>query len=89
MKIKITQEDINKGVRGDSSHCPIAHAFCRNGYNGVRVEARRIYPYGYTYDPSNVFKNKFIIMPDIGHDFVVNFDSNNRVEPFEMEVEIP
>lgn len=89
MKIQITQEDIDKGVREDTSRCPIAHAFIRNGYKNVRVEARRIYPYGYTYNPSDVLRHKYMVMPEIGYDFVVNFDSNNRVEPFEMEVEIP
>jgi hypothetical protein len=82
MKIQITQEDIDNGEIMDTNQCPIARAFKRLGYTEVQVEAKRIYPYGY-------FFSIYIVMPEKGKDFVLDYDERSPVEPFEMEVEIP
>lgn len=89
MKIQITQDDIDNGVIGDSNHCPIARAFKRIGYTEVIVEQKRIYLYGDTYNSSNVYRKKYIDMPENGKKFVLYYDRSEPVEPFELEVKIP
>lgn len=85
IKVKVTDEDIDKGVRHDCDWCPVARAVKRALY-GKPGDA--LIPDG----PVKV--NKFRIEIDGGRmvappsvlKFVEDFDSEEAVSPFEFEI---
>jgi hypothetical protein len=92
MKIKITQEDINNGVRACRKYCPIGLAITRElGIKEISVE-----PYGSgsdafvrlaSYDGDTV--DRLLISKESNKDvvrFINNFDEERPVKPFVMEV---
>ena len=79
--IKVTQEDIDRGVRRHDAHCPIANAIRGMGYYGVSVAG--IMACFYTDDG---FEHE-IFLPSKAQEFANHFDDGNNVEPFEFECE--
>lgn len=81
MIIKVTQEDIDKGIQKDCEQCPIARAMRRAFGCNVQITSI-IYR-----------KNDGILaygphgMPDIVTSFIRDFDSSLKVTPFEFEVD--
>ena len=70
--IKVTQEDINNGVRGSAYSCPIANACARESiFVGVGDVIIRFKPNG-----------AIIHTPESVKKFVKKFDKGKSVEPF-------
>jgi hypothetical protein len=81
VKIQVTQEDIDIGVKGSSTQCPIARAITRLGYADVIVGASiDFYTNSYHEDYHNY------PTPVIALDFIDAFDYSEPVEPFEFEL---
>lgn len=78
MKIKITQEDINNGIKHDGHYCPLALAV-----------KRVLLKEDVFVSPSAVITNKHIFaLPIIAKIFIEKFDEKgkNIVFPFEFEL---
>lgn len=82
MKITVTQDDINNGVKGDVRHCPVALAI------------RRLFPdrdmrsgYGFAIDHS-VQPFKIYRYSEGVSDSIHYFDIGRGMVPFEFELEI-
>lgn len=79
--IKVTQEDIDRGVRRHDAHCPIANAIRGMGYYGVSVAGIMACFYaddGCEHD---------IMLPRKAQQFANAFDDGDDVKPFEFECE--
>lgn len=93
--IKVTQEDINAGVRGDPDSCPIAFA-AKRVMPGVAECA--VYPIvrerqGPPYDWVVCFTylgggSVPIMLPDVARRWAMMYDAGYTGEPFTFEVEI-
>ncbi len=77
MKIKVTQEDIDRGIRCSTAHCPIVFAIRRETGNSASVHLPVVYINGL--DVAD--------LPLSAMQFVVAFDRGQPVEPFEFEFE--
>ena len=87
MKIKVTQHDIDYGVRGEYSLCPIARAV-KHKING------EVMVYG---DDMSIFTTDIIRryryyklpqnykLPQKAKDFMQRFDDGKKVKPFTFE----
>lgn len=76
MKIKVTQDDIDCGVRKVKSACPVALATKLHFSNAdVIVDYDTLF-IGY----------EWFTLPEEAKDFINNFDNGDEVEPFEFEV---
>ena len=82
MKIEVTQHDIDYGVRGEYSLCPIARAVKRKINGEVIV-------FG---DDISIFTTVIIIrrysyykLPQKAKDFIKRFDEGKKVKPFTFE----
>ena len=77
MNIKVTQEHIDKGIRGKCRLCPIALA--------IKDEIGKIVMV-------NVFDvdidGQVIRLPTTAFDFVQRFDADLKVSPFTFELEL-
>ena len=79
MLIKVTQEHIDSGVRGDCSKCPIALAISEQVNNRVGVsKGGIIIPYLY---------ETFLETPPLAREFIEKFDAGKEVEPFVFNLE--
>lgn len=79
--VVVTQEDIEKGIKGDTSNCPIANALKRMGYTDVKV--------GYLH--SWIHRNGRTLtvrMPIEASFFVDNFDNRETVAPFSFDLKL-
>ena len=76
MKIQVTQECIDKGVRGEPAGCPIALALMWAGFPYPRVGARMI-----STGVNLLHQNNKI------YEFRRNFDLGRGVSPFEFETD--
>ena len=78
IKVKVMQEDIDRGLRCSTAYCPIAYAIRRE--TGSSASVGRV-----------VFINALDIakLPVAAAMFVVAFDRGDFVEPFEFELELP
>lgn len=77
MKIKVTQKDIDRGVKNDCDSCPIALAMSKAFGHMISVNDHEYRSrISFTYYPLPVDVQNFI-----GH-----FDCEDQVEPFEFEV---
>ena len=71
MKVKVTQEHINKGLKGSSCYCPIALAIgpnCVVQYSHITIG------------------NKEYRTPQAVFEFLHAFDNGLPVKPFEFEL---
>ena len=88
MKIKVTQEDIDKGGRGTSHcmNCPVARAIQRE--TGFTTS---VWPtVAFIYNGSGPFSLPcHVAMPSSVTEFVKAHDIQRPVEPFEFELELP
>lgn len=83
MTIRITQEDIAAGVKGNCNTCPAALALQRHGFTGWEVwsgEFRRV---------GASPRSKGVKMSLELADWIDNFDSEQPVAPMEFEFEPP
>lgn len=78
MEIEVTQQDINKGIKGDICNCPIALALKRNGFKNVEVNGSDA--------DFNVMPDIFVSLPlpKKAQTFVTKFDEEGKeaVKPF-------
>jgi hypothetical protein len=83
MKIKVTQKDIDKGLRSSCYYCPIAHAFKRAVKNNIR--------YGCCIGSNYIVHcpdgkwNRYEL-PKEARKFIKRFDHCQPVEPFSFEI---
>lgn len=80
MKIKVTQDDIDKGKRCLINQCPIALAVRRGtGLPTVYIGA------------VHFITGKFerVTLPPAAIEFIKKFDQQATVKPFEFELEFP
>lgn len=77
MKIKITQEDINKGRPGSPTACPIAQGLKRMGFRRPQV-CNSVHCSGWG--------TLWVDLPLKALKFVGDFDNVKRVKPFEFEL---
>ena len=81
MKIKVTQHDIDYGVRGEYQLCPIARAV-KHKING------EVMVYG---DDMSIFttdiirRYRYYKLPQKAKDFMQRFDDGKKVKPFTFE----
>lgn len=77
MKIKVTQDNIDCGHRGNSAECPIALAFkSQTSKEEVCVD----------YDAIFFDEDKCLLLPLEATNFIHNFDNGEEVAPFEFEI---
>lgn len=95
MKINVTQEDIDEGVPGSCSRCPIAKAFKRqNPTLGVSVDGQVIQIFGPK--PGGYGRMWEAPLPEEAKYFVVTFDRyaydplvRDRLKPFSFDIDMP
>ena len=83
MKIKVTQKDIDKGVRSSCYYCPIAHAFKRAVKNNNDCDSYVCTSY-IVYRPDD--KRDRYELPKEARKFIKHFDNSRPVEPFSFEL---
>lgn len=77
IKIRVTQEDIDNGIRYKAESCPINHA-ARRAFN-VDCSTQRTFIYvGYATHRA--------FLPETARDFIYHFDFGHPVAPFEFEI---
>ncbi len=78
LKVKVLKSDINRGVRDNTTSCPIARSLKRMITGYVCVGSRSVTILGKPDFP----------LPEEAQKFVTRFDHNKKVKPFEFELEI-
>lgn len=80
MRIAVTQENIDKGVRGETSNCPIALAVKALGYEYVCVGAESV-------DALRGSDGRAFLwyLPNEATSFVHAFDEGRKVAPFTFD----
>lgn len=84
MLIKVTEDDILKGDRARGGSCPVARAIIKITENIVAVNATCIRFYN---KAGTVLHSA--APTDIVAKFIMDFDCNRTVYPFEFELDIP
>lgn len=84
--IRITQADINAGCKYAPGSCPIAKAI------GRRLRHR--YTVSVLHAGIVIYVNSYhrvgrLDTPTVASDFMVNFDSGQKVQPFDLKLEVP
>lgn len=79
MRINVTQDDIDNGV-SSCVWCPVARAVARATEMYVEVTATDIW-IGHT-----PLVGRFVDTPEAAADFILQFDTNRKVQPFEFEL---
>ena len=79
LRIKVTQEDIDKGCAEAATCCPIARAI------GRRIPDGRVAVLGRS---GSIDHEAILLMPVSCLNFVKHFDSGRNVEPFEFDLVI-
>jgi hypothetical protein len=80
--VSVTQEDIDKGCKGDYTACPIQRAVARQVDARVEVtESEITFEKNYHWDG--------VTTPIVARDFIRSYDGNEQVAPFSFELEIP
>jgi hypothetical protein len=82
LKIHVTQEDIDNGIRDDALKCPIARAIKRVVSSFLSVS-------GYDINFDDGFNFLRIPPPEKVTDFIIAFDAGDPVEPFDFELNLP
>lgn len=93
IKIQVTQEDINKGISGNCTECPIALAVLRAlpHFQMVRVGHDMIHCWVFAEDKEKGrwhynAGNRTYDIPREAQDFIRDYDRDRPVEPFEFEI---
>ena len=85
MKLKITQEDIDNGIKTSASKCPVALAVERTieseDYYMIAVTGTRVK----VYESMSRLKELYGLDED-GVDFILNFDKGKTVKPCEINL---
>lgn len=83
MLIKVTQTDIDNGIKGSCVFCPIAQALRKQDKMAISISVGSCF--------IEYFKlgecNNSLRMPEIACNFIRAFDKGLPVEPFEFEAE--
>lgn len=95
IKLEITEQDIIAGLRGSCGLCPIARAMARHQHKfrgATWVDASPAYltyygEPGKEYDPHHGHMIAYATTPTPCKDFMMEFDSGDRVYPFTIEIE--
>ena len=87
MKIDVTQQDIDQGVRCEYRNCPIALALMRELGRYVSVVSDQWYDDGPLEQPFENYSNHGLPLPEAAQQFVKAFDHSEAVEPFSFEIE--
>lgn len=84
IRVEVTQDDIDKGVPGRMSLCPIARAIKRLGYEDVVVLSSLI-QFSKTADHPYKVVPGGLIPPRVKR-FITRFDDNETVKPFVFHI---
>ena len=89
VKVKVTQDHINRGEPGDCGNCPVALAIKDTLHfpDSLIAVAEAHEPTVYIRTKEN--KRLSLILPVEALRFILNFDNNNpsKTKPFEFELE--
>ena len=77
MKIQVTQENIDRGIRRNCGFCPIANALFDATGEWWMVDGNHAH-----------LRRRMIELPTIATDFIDDFDSGAPVEPVEFDLPI-
>lgn len=81
IEVQVTQEDINRGVRGHTTRCPVALAL------------QRIYPKAFVgtsyWKPDGLGPHESFYLRESVQRFTNDFDSGKHVEPTTLVIEGP
>lgn len=75
MKIKVTQDHIDHGLRGSCMQCPVALALRDAGFLAPFAGVENIH-----------VQRKFVTTPDTVQEFMKLFDNGLPCEPFTFEI---
>ena len=82
--IYVTDEHIEKGVKGSRTSCPIARAFADAGFYNTSVEYSQVYYYESSDEPGDYGRGA--VCTEAVRDFQNEFDSGHAVESIELEL---
>lgn len=80
MIIKVTEQDIERGSRVFSDHCPVALAI-------NRATGRHAIVYHHAIKIGELSRIEYPV-PDKVREFIQDFDSGKEVQPFEFDLEL-
>ena len=80
LKVEVTQDDIDRGVRHEPSECAIARAVGRAAMSDGRINVGVSWVYCDAY-------LSWANLPKTARTFVERFDSGDDVKPFSFELE--
>lgn len=83
-RIKVTQADIDRGIRDDSSHCVVARAIAREFPDATRIE---VDTQAIRFTKDN--KRLVYLTPWIAQSYVIAFDAGDPIGPFEFRIANP
>jgi len=79
--IKVTQADINEGLRGSCVSCPLARAAVRKLNSPVMIGDRLIVCWGGQRHKAEEFR-----LPPVAINFIDDFDHGRPVAPFKFQL---
>ena len=82
MKIEVTQDDIDNGLRIDCELCPVAKAIVRATGKQARVSAVGVFFFPETPSAKQIF------LPSKVQLFIKSFDRKEPVQPFSFDLDI-
>jgi hypothetical protein len=82
MAIQVTQQDIDRGKRGDDCWCPVALAINRWSGRNSSVDVDTVV---IGIDTADGKPDEFLTPPKIA-EFIRRFDNGEPVEPFEFDL---
>jgi hypothetical protein len=86
MRIRVAQEDIDKGEPKSARRCPIALAVCRAA--SVDPSAVWVSTNFLSIDAGDPHAERIASVPGLAREFIKLFDKDSVVEPFEFELEL-
>ena len=87
VRVRVTQEDIDAGVRGDCASCPVARAVARIAPTGWLVDV------GLStvaiFKPGRLLQAMDFHLPDDVVAAITRFDEQGEMSPFEFDLPLP
>ena len=87
VRVRVTQDDIDAGVRGDCTSCPVARAVARVVPAGWLVDV------GLStvaiFKPGRLLAAMDFHLPDDVVERITRFDEQGEMEPFEFDLPLP